>query len=109
MQPQGLARSKPDSANRYIIRSQEIAMTSGLASLVVALAMSPTLVSFAGFPKVTTVEPDRGKVEDIISAKGQNLDKSSVGEVYLTDGTHDLKCRSRTKPRPRSRSRYRRT
>ena len=66
-------------------------MASGYASLVIALVLSPALVSFAGFPKVATVEPDTGKVGDIISAKGENLDKSSIGEVYLTDGTHDVK------------------
>jgi hypothetical protein len=28
---------------------------------------------------------------DIVSAKGENLDKSSITEVYLTDGSHDTK------------------
>jgi hypothetical protein len=66
-------------------------VASGYASLVIAIALSPALFSFAGFPKVTTVEPDTGRVGDIISAKGENLDKSSIGDVYLTDGTHDVK------------------
>ena len=66
-------------------------MIPGFASLLIALALSPALVSFAGFPKVTTVEPHTGKVGDIVSAKGENLDKSSIGEVYLTDGSHDMK------------------
>jgi hypothetical protein len=66
-------------------------VTPGYASLMMAIALSPALFSFAGFPKVTTVEPDTGKVGDIISAKGENLDKASIGEVYLTDGAHDLK------------------
>jgi hypothetical protein len=48
---------------------------------VIALALSPALVSFTGFPKVTTVEPESGRVGDVISAKGENLDKSSIGEV----------------------------
>ena len=56
-------------------------MTSGYASLVIAIALSPALVSFAGFPRVTSVEPETGKVGDIVIAKGENLDKSSVGEV----------------------------
>ena len=66
-------------------------MTFGYASLVIAIALSPALFSFAGFPKVTTVEPDTGKPGDVVSAKGENLDRSSIGEVYLTDGTHDVK------------------
>jgi hypothetical protein len=67
-------------------------VTSGYVSLVIALLLSPALFSFAGFPKVTTVEPDTGKVGDIISAKGENLDRSSIAEVYLTDGSHDTKA-----------------
>lgn len=66
-------------------------MTPGFASLLIALALSPALVSFEGFPKVTTVEPDSGKVGDIVSANGENLGKASIGEVYLTDGSHDMK------------------
>ena len=66
-------------------------MTSGLASILVALALCPALFAFAGFPKVASVEPDTGKVGDIVSAKGENLDKASVGEIYLTDGSHDTK------------------
>jgi hypothetical protein len=66
-------------------------MTPGSASLLIALALSPALVSFAGFPRVTTVEPDTGKVGDIVTAKGESLDKSSIGEVYLTAGSHDTK------------------
>jgi hypothetical protein len=49
------------------------------------------LVAFEGFPRVTTVEPDSGKVGDIVSAKGENLDKASTGELYLTDGSKDTK------------------
>jgi hypothetical protein len=82
----------------YIIRRLEVAMTSGFASLVIALALCPALVSFAGFPKVTTVEPETGRVGDLISAKGENLDKSSIGEVYLTDGAHDHSADTRVDP-----------
>ena len=60
-------------------------MQPSFASLLIALVLSAALVAFEGFPKVTTVEPDTGKVGDVVSAKGENLDKSSIGEVYLTD------------------------
>jgi len=67
-------------------------MKPGFVSLLIALALSAALVTFAaGFPKVTTVEPDTGKVGDTVSAKGENLDKSSIGELYLTDGKNDTK------------------
>jgi IPT/TIG domain len=66
-------------------------MQRSFASLLVALVLAPALVAFQGFPSVTSVEPDTGKVGDIVSAKGENLDKSSIAELYLTDGSHDMK------------------
>jgi hypothetical protein len=38
------------------------------------------------------VEPDTGKVGDVISVKGENLDKNNIAEVYLTDGAKDTKA-----------------
>jgi hypothetical protein len=66
-------------------------VTRGLALFLIALVLSSTLIGFAGFPRVTIVEPDTGKAGDSVSAKGENLDKSSVAEMYLTDGSHDSK------------------
>ena len=42
-------------------------------------------------PKMTTVEPGNAKVGDVLTVTGENLDKASVSEVYLTDGTKDYK------------------
>ncbi len=50
------------------------------------------LSAFDGFSKLVTVEPDTGKAGDAIVAKGENLEKSKIGELYLTDGTKDLKA-----------------
>jgi hypothetical protein len=66
-------------------------MKPGFVSLLIALALSAVLVAFEGFPRVTTVEPDSGKVGDAVSAKGENLDKASIGDLYLTDGKNDTK------------------
>jgi hypothetical protein len=63
----------------------------GVASLVIALALSPAFLWSSGFPKVVSVEPESGKAGDIVTAKGENLDKASIAEVYLTDGSHDTK------------------
>lgn len=43
------------------------------------------------FPKMETVAPESGKTGDIAEAKGANLDKSKVAEMYLTDGKNDIK------------------
>src|SRR6266567_5034684 len=67
-------------------------MRLGFVSLLIALFASAALFAFAGFPRVTTVEPDTGKAGDIVSAKGENLNKSSIGEIYLTDGKNDTKA-----------------
>ncbi len=42
-------------------------------------------------PKMTGVEPGNAKVGDVLTVTGENLDKASVAEVYLTDGAKDYK------------------
>lgn len=56
----------------------------------VLLALCATALG-QGMPKMTTVEPDQGKAGEQITVKGENLDKKSVAEIYLTDGKNDLK------------------
>ena len=41
--------------------------------------------------RLTAVEPDSGKVGDTVTAKGENLDKDVVADLYLTDGKNDVK------------------
>jgi hypothetical protein len=48
--------------------------------------------AFEGFARMATVEPESGKVGDPVSAKGENLDKSNIAELYLTDGKNDFKA-----------------
>jgi hypothetical protein len=55
--------------------------------LLVAFA----LCGFQAFPRCTSVEPDTGKKGDVVTAKGENLNKKTVGELYLTDGKNDTK------------------
>lgn len=43
-------------------------------------------------PRVTAVEPDSGKVGQLATAKGENLDKDVVSDLYLTDGKNDVKA-----------------
>ena len=45
----------------------------------------------AAAPKLQTVEPDAGKTGDTAAAKGENLGKTVVGELYFTDGKKDIK------------------
>jgi len=49
------------------------------------------LYAFQAMPRCTSVEPDTAKVGDAVSVKGENLDKKSTGQVFLTNGTKDTK------------------
>ena len=59
--------------------------------VVTLLCMAVALYAFQALPRCTTLEPDTGKVGDVISLKGENLDKKSSADVYLTDGSKDIK------------------
>jgi hypothetical protein len=41
-------------------------------------------------PRMTTAEPANGKVGDVITVSGENLQKAQVAKVYLTDGKADI-------------------
>ncbi len=41
--------------------------------------------------RLTGVDPLNGKTGDVVAAAGENLEKSKVVELYLTDGTKDWK------------------
>ncbi len=61
-------------------------------SLVVPLIMAAWLAAYAQqtMPRMTTVEPANGKVGDIITVAGENLEKTNVAKVFLTDGQKDM-------------------
>lgn len=41
-------------------------------------------------PRMTSVDPMNGKIGDVITVTGENLQKAIVAKVYLTDGKNDL-------------------
>jgi IPT/TIG domain len=59
--------------------------------LLVALALPAGLRSQAGMPMMRTIEPELGKVGDMLVIDGENLGQDSVAALYLTDGTVDVK------------------
>ncbi len=59
--------------------------------LALLLLMALALGAFQTVPRCTSVEPDTGKKGDVVTAKGENLNKNSMGELYLTDGKNDTK------------------
>ena len=42
-------------------------------------------------PRMKTVEPTNGKIGDLLTVTGENLDKKFIKEVYLTNGKDDYK------------------
>ncbi len=61
-------------------------------SVVVTLILAACLAAYAqqAMPRMTTVEPGNGKVGDVITVNGENLQKAQVAKVYLTDGKEDV-------------------
>jgi hypothetical protein len=59
---------------------------------VTLLCIAVALYAFQALPRCTSVDPDTAKVGDVISVKGENLDKKNSADVYLTDGSKDTKA-----------------
>jgi IPT/TIG domain len=60
-------------------------------SLIVPLLLAASF-AFAQqpMPRMTTVDPATGKIGDVITVAGQNLEKDLVTKVYLTDEKNDV-------------------
>jgi hypothetical protein len=60
--------------------------------LLALLLLAPQVSSAqAPTPRLVSVDPMSAKVGDPVSVSGENLDKASVVELYLTDGKNDIK------------------
>ena len=57
---------------------------------VIALLAIPPAITGQG-SRIEGVDPGTGKVGDVIGAKGEALGKAMVVELYLTDGSTDIK------------------
>jgi hypothetical protein len=64
-------------------------MRTWLVATLLCIAVG--LYAFQVLPRCTSLEPDTGKVGDVISLKGENLGKKNSGDVFLTDGSKDIK------------------
>src|SRR5271170_7916449 len=58
-----------------------------MALLLISCA---ALVGFQG-PRCTAIDPDTAKSGDTVNASCENVDKTTVADVYLTDGKADTK------------------
>jgi hypothetical protein len=64
-------------------------------ALLLISALSPLLpgplFAFQGQPRCTSVDPDSAKTGDMVTATCENVNKSTVADMYLTDGKDDTK------------------
>jgi hypothetical protein len=60
-----------------------------LMGILAGLFLAPALG--AQTCRISGVEPDSGKIGDVVGAAGEAMDKSKVDELYLTDGKNDFK------------------
>jgi hypothetical protein len=74
---------------RFVAGGAPVRASFAALALVAALVLPPALG--AQNCRITSVDPDSGKVGDVIGAAGEAIDKSKVDELYLTDGTNDIK------------------
>ncbi|HTS31567.1 MAG TPA: IPT/TIG domain-containing protein [Bryobacteraceae bacterium] len=59
--------------------------------LLIALALPVHPQSEGGLPMMASIEPDSGKIGDVLVVQGANLGRTSVSALYLTDGNKDVK------------------
>ncbi len=66
----------------------------GLKAAAILLGLLGTAVwAFQEAPLIQTVEPDTAKAGVVVVAKGMNLDKNKVCELYLTDEKKDTQVK----------------
>lgn len=59
-----------------------------IALLLISVA---ALSAFQGFPRCTAVDPDTAKTGDTVNVTCTNVSKTTVADLYLTDGKDDTK------------------
>jgi hypothetical protein len=62
-----------------------------LVLLAAGVFLAP-LIFAQSTPQVTGVEPPSGKVNDSVTVSGENLGKSNVSAVFLSDDKNDYKA-----------------
>lgn len=66
-------------------------------AVVILLAVPLRAVDpYPGTPLMKSVEPDRARPGDTVTATGDNLDRNRVAEVFLTNGKLDYRVEIKT-------------
>ena len=61
-------------------------------SFAALLLVAASIAAYAqpAMPRMTSCDPLNGKIGDVITVTGENLQKEAVVKVFLTDGKNDL-------------------
>jgi hypothetical protein len=59
--------------------------------LPVVLLIPAALTAFQGYPKCSGVDPETAKTGDMVEVTCENVNKTTVADLYLTDGKDDTK------------------
>ena len=79
---------RPSPSKRFTLSQHAL-----LAMAIVALlAVQARTVLAQNTPSFTTVDPVSGKVNDQITVTGENLGKTSISAVFLSDDKNDYKA-----------------
>jgi hypothetical protein len=62
-----------------------------LLPIAAGLILLPAALSAQTYPRCTAVEPDTAKTGDTVNITCVNVDKTTVADLYLTDGKDDTK------------------
>jgi hypothetical protein len=79
------------AAERKSIRRNILIRSALLAGVALLMLSAPLLFAQSG-PHVATVDPASGKVNDTITVSGENLEKSHVSGVFLSDKKTDYRA-----------------
>ena len=60
-------------------------------SLFVCLSSVFSMLLAQGMPRMNSVEPSNVKAGAEVTVNGENLDKNTVTEIYITDGKNDIR------------------
>ena len=59
--------------------------------ILLGMALAASLSFAQNGPKITSVDPTTGKVNDSVTITGEDLGKTSVSAVFLSDAKNDFK------------------
>lgn len=87
-----VSRDLVDPENSKTFRKRHTGHAPSYITLLLAMLLTTPFAFAQGSPKVTSVDPAMGKVNDTVSVIGENLGKGSVSAVFLSDDKNDSKA-----------------